>query len=56
MPEDDTECEPFTVISYHCFLDYENKYDLKVYLDNCAYKVANKEMTDYLDNHHFETE
>ena len=27
----------------------ENKYYLEVYLDNCAYKIVNKQMTDYLD-------
>ena len=30
-------------------LTYENKYYLQVYLDNCAYKIANKQMTNYLD-------
>ena len=26
---------------------HQNKYYLQVYLDNCAYKIANKQMTDY---------
>ena len=56
MSEDDIESESFKFISVHSLLVYESKYYLQVYLDNCAYKVANKEMTDYLDNHHFETE
>ena len=42
VPEDDIECEAFTVISTDSLLVYENKYYLQVYLDNCAYKVANK--------------
>ena len=50
VPEDDTECELFTVISTDCLLVCENKYYLQVYLDNCAYKIANKQMTDYLDD------
>ena len=32
----------------------ENKYYLEVYLDNCAYKIVNKQMTDYLDQNVFE--
>ena len=42
VSEDDIECEAFTVISTDSLLVYENKYYLQVYLDNCAYKVANK--------------
>ena len=49
MPEDDIECEYFTVISIDSLLVYDNKYYLQVCLDNCAYKTVNKEMTDYLD-------
>ena len=44
MPEDDIECESFTVISIDCLLVYENKYD----------KITNKQMTDYLDENLFE--
>ena len=36
VSEDDTECESLTVISIDYLLVYENKYYLKVYLDNCA--------------------
>ena len=54
MPEDDIECESFTVISTDLSLAYENKYYLQVYLDNCAYKIANKQMTDYIDENIFE--
>ena len=54
MPEDDIECKSFTVISIDSLLVYENKYYLQVYLDNCAYKIVNKQMTDYLDENFFE--
>ena len=54
MPKDDAECECFTVISIDSLLVYENKYYLQVYLDNRAYKIANKQMTDYLDENLFE--
>ena len=43
VPEDDIECESFTVLSTDSLLVYENKYYLQVYLDNCAYKIANKQ-------------
>ena len=36
LPEDDTECESFTVNSNDFLLLYENKYYLQVYLENCA--------------------
>ena len=49
VPEDDKECEYFTVISIDFLLVYDTKYYLQVYLDNCAYAIANKQMTDYLD-------
>ena len=54
MPEDDIECESFTVISIDSLLLYENKYCLQVYLDNCAYKIVNKQMTGYLGENVFE--
>ena len=54
MPEDDIECESFTVISIDSLLIYENNYYLQVYLDNCVYKIVNKEMIDYLDDNLFE--
>ena len=53
--EDDIECEYFTVISVGPLLAYKIKYYLLVYLDNCAYKIAHKQMTDYLDDNLFET-
>ena len=54
MPEDDIECESSTVISIDSLLVYENKYYLQVYLDNCVYKIVNKQKTDYLDENVFE--
>ena len=57
VPEDDKECESFTVISIDSLLVYDNKYYLQVYLDNCAYKTncaVNKQMTDYLGENLFE--
>ena len=54
MPEDDIECESFIVIFIDSLLVYENQYYLKVYLNNCAYKIVNKQMTDYLDENVFE--
>ena len=53
-PESDTECESFAVISIDSLLVYKNKYYLQVYLDNCVYKVVNKQMVDYLDENIFE--
>ena len=52
--EFDMECESFTVISIDSLLVYENKYSLQVYLDNCADKIVNKQMTDKLDENLFE--
>ena len=54
MPEDDVECESFTVIPIDSLLVYENKYFLQVYLDNCSYKIVKKQMIDYLDKNVFE--
>ena len=54
MPEDDIECECFTVISIDSLLVDETKYYLKVYLDNCAYKIVKKQMKDCLDENVFE--
>ena len=48
VPEYDIECECFTAISIDSLFVYESKYYLKVYLDNCAYKIVNKQMADYL--------
>ena len=48
VPEDDIECKSFRVVSIDSLFVYENKYYLQEYLGNHAYKIANKEMTDYL--------
>ena len=53
MIEDDTECKSFRVISIGSLLAYKNKYYLQVYLDNWAYKIVNKQMTDSLDENFF---
>ena len=52
--EDEIECESFKVISIDSLLVYNKKYYLQVYLDNCAYKIVNKQMTGYLDENLFE--
>ena len=49
-PKDDIECKSFKVISIDSLLVYKNKYYLQVYLDNCVYKIVNKQMTYYLDD------
>ena len=54
MPERNIEDESFTDISIDSLLVYENKYYFQVYLGNCAYKIVNKEMTDFLDENVFE--
>ena len=54
VPEDDIECESLTVISIDSLLVYYKKYYLQVYLDNCTYKLVNKQMTDYLEKNLFE--
>ena len=48
--EYDVECESFTVISIDSLLVYESKYYLQVFSDNCAYKIVNKQMKDYLED------
>ena len=54
VPEDYIECKRLTVNSIDSLLVYENKYYLQVYLDNYAYKIVNKQMTDYFDENVFE--
>ena len=54
VPEYDVEFEPFTVIFIDFLLVYNKKYYLQVYLDNCSYKIVNKQATDYLDENLFE--
>ena len=54
VPQEDIECESFKFIFIDSLLVYENKYYLQVYLDNCAYKVIDKRMIDYLAENLFE--
>ena len=56
VPEDNVECESFTIIFIDSLLVYENKYYPKVYLNNCAYSIADNQMTDHLDDNLFETD
>ena len=56
MPEIDIECESFAVISIDFLLVYQNKHYLQWYLDNCAWKIKDKQMIDYLDDNFFETD
>ena len=53
VSEDDVKCESFTIISIDSLLACKSKYYLQVYLDNCAYKIVNKQMTDYIDENLF---
>ena len=46
--------ESFTAISVGSLLVYKNKYYSEVYLDNCVYKILNKQITDYLDENLFQ--
>ena len=44
--EFDIKCYSFIAT---CIESLKTRYYLQLYLNNCAYKIANKEMTDYLD-------
>ena len=55
MPEDSVECESFTVISIDSLLMTTNFY-LQLYLDNCVYKIVDKQMINYLDDNLFEAD
>ena len=50
------KCNSFTIISIDSLLNYEDKYYLHVYLDDCAYKVVNTQAIDYLDGNLFESD
>ena len=52
--QDDIEYISLTDISMVSLLVYENKYYLQLYLHNSAYKIINKQMTDYLEENLFE--
>ena len=53
VPKGDLECESFTAISIDSLLIYKSKYYLQVYLDNCVYKILNKQTRVYLDGNLF---
>ena len=53
LPKDDIECESFIGICIDFLLVYDKDYYLELYLDNFAYKVVNKQMTDYLGENLF---
>ena len=55
MPEDSVECESFTVISIDSLLMTTNFY-LQLCLDNCVYKIVDKQMINYLDDNLFEAD
>ena len=48
--EYDIEYKSFTVTSIDSLLEYENEYYRQLYLDNRAYEISNKKLTDYLDD------
>ena len=54
VAEDDIICKSFAVLSIDLMPIYKNKYYLQVYLDNCAYKIVNKQIPAYLDESLFE--
>ena len=56
VPENDIEYESFTAISIDSLLLYKNKYYLQVYLDNCADKIVDEQLIDYLGGNLFETD
>ena len=54
VAENVIECESFTVIFIDSLLIYNEKYYLQVFSDNCASKIVNKQMTDYLNEIFFD--
>ena len=56
MPEEEIECESFTVISSDSLLVYKSKYYLQVYLENFAYKIIDRRMIGYFDENPFATD
>ena len=48
--------ESFTAISINSLLVSYSKCYLQVYLDNCAYKIVDRQMTDYHDGNLLETD
>ena len=56
VPEDGVECESFTIIFIDSLLTYDNRLYLQAYLDNYAYKIVDRQMTDYLVEYLFEND
>ena len=56
VPKDGEEFEFFTNISIDSLLVYENKYYFQVYLNNCPYKISEKQMRNYLDGNLFKSD
>ena len=54
VPKNDIEFESFTFISIDSLLVHDKKYYLKFCLHNCAHKIVNRQMTDYLNENIFE--
>ena len=54
VPEDDIKCESFTAVLIDSLLVYKNKYYQQEYLKYFAYKIAKKQMADYLGDNLFE--
>ena len=49
FPDNGIDCEPSTIISIDSLLAYENELYLHVYLENYAYEIVEKQLTDNLD-------
>ena len=56
VSEDIIEWKSFTVISIDSLVVYKNKYYPRIYLDYCTDRIANKQMTDCLNDNLFETD
>ena len=54
--QEGVKCESCTITSINSLIVYDCKYYLQVYLDNCAYKIMDKQMRDYVDDNLFETD
>ena len=50
VPKNGVECQSFTVIFCYSLFVYDNTFYLQVYLNNCAYKIVDKQMIDYLED------
>ena len=54
MSEDGVECESLLQSFLSIIYLFMKKYYLQVYLRNCAYKIVDTQMVDYLDDILFE--